>query len=195
MAHGSDEERVAIIQASAQETAVLSRRTARLAQEAATEEAKRNRQAELACQNNEKKKKNEFWNSYHSYYRPALDELKKQCNTEFSLYDNIKAERTELREETSEQYRKLKFTYDFLLAKQKEPKRARTYKELLRIFTKMMLCINPLPVLIASLALRVLLVGKKLYDQEKIQALRDQVDDIREGIDSLKAKQDKLKLA
>ena len=74
-------------------------------------------------------------------------------------------------------------------------KRARTYKELLRVFTKMMLFINPLPVLMASLALQILLEGKKLYDQEKIQALREQIDDIREEIESLKTKQDKLKLA
>ena len=202
MRHGSNEERAAMIQASVQEeqirqqvTAALARRAARLAQEAATEEAKRQRQAELARQNEEKKKRNEFWNSYHSYYRPALDELKKQCNTAFSLYDNIKLERAELREETSEQYRKLKFTYDLLLAKQKELKRARTYKELLGVFTKMMLFVNPLPVLMASLALQVLLEGKKLYDQEKIQTLREQVDDIREEIDSLKTKQDKLKHA
>ena len=202
MKHGSNEERAAMIQASVQEeqirqqvTAALARRAARLAQEAATEEAKRKRQAELARQNEEKKKRNEFWNSYHSYYRPALDELKKQCNTAFSLYDNIKLERAELREETSEQYRKLKFTYDLLLAKQKELKRARTYKELLGVFTKMMLFVNPLPVLMASLALQVLLEGKKLYDQEKIQALREQIDDIREEIESLKTKQDKLKLA
>jgi hypothetical protein len=202
MRHGSNEERAAMIQASVQEeqirqqvTAALARRAARLAQEAATEEAKRQRQAELARQNEEKKKKNEFWNSYHSYYRPTLDELKKQCKAAFSLYDDIKAQRADLREETSEQYRKLKFTYDLLLAKQKELKRARTYKELLRVFTKMMLFVNPLPVLMASLALQILLEGKKLYDQEKIQTLREQVDDIREEIESLKAKQDKLKHA
>ena len=202
MKHGSNEERAAMIQASVQEeqirqqvTAALARRAARLAQEAATEEAKRQRQAELARQNEEKKKRNEFWNSYHSYYRPALDELKKQSNAAFSLYDDIKAQRADLREETSEQYRKLKFTYNLLVAKQKELKRARTYKELLRVFTKMMLFINPLPVLMASLALQILLEGKKLYDQEKIQALREQIDDIREEIESLKTKQDKLKLA
>ncbi len=202
MKHGSNEEMAAMILASVQEeqirqqvTAALARRAARLAQEAATEEAKRKRQAELARQNEEKKKRNEFWNSYHSYYRPALDELKKQCNTAFSLFDDIKAQRADLREETSEQYRKLKFTYDLLLAKQKELKRVRTYKELLRVFTKMMLFVNPLPVLMASLALQILLEGKKLYDQEKIQNLREQVDDIREEIDSLKTKQDKLKHA
>ena len=202
MTHGSNEERAAMIHASVQEerireqvTAALARRAARLAQEAATEEAKRIRQAELARQNEEKKKRNEFWNSYHSYYRPALDELKKQCNTAFSLYDNIKVERAGLWEETSEQYRKLKFTYDLLLTKQKELRRARTYKELLRIFTKMMLFVNPLPVLIASLALQVLLEGKKLYDREKIQVLRKQVVYIHEEIESLKAKQDKLKHA
>ena len=202
MKHGSNEERAAMIQASVQEeqirqqvTAALARRAARLAQEAATEEAKRQRQAELARQNEEKKKRNEFWNSYHSYYRPALDELKKQSNAAFSLYDDIKAQRADLREETSEQYRKLKFTYNLLVAKQKELKRARTYKDLLRVFTKMMLFINPLPVLMASLALQILLEGKKLYDQEKIQALREQIDDIREEIESLKTKQDKLKLA
>lgn len=128
-------------------------------------------------------------------YRPALDELKKQSNAAFSLYDDIKAQRADLREETSEQYRKLKFTYNLLVAKQKELKRARTYKELLRVFTKMMLFINPLPVLMASLALQILLEGKKLYDQEKIQALREQIDDIREEIESLKTKQDKLKHA
>lgn len=202
MTHGSNEERAAMIQASVQEeqirqqvTASLARRAARLAQEAATEEAKRQRQAELARQNEEKKKRNEFWNSYHSYYRPTIDELKKQSNAAFSLYDDIKAQRADLWEETSDQYRKLKFTYDLLLTKQKELKRARTYKELLRIFTKMMLFVNPLPVLIASLALQVLLEGKKLYDREKIQVLRKQVVYIREEIESLKAKQDKLKHA
>ena len=202
MTHGSNEERAAMIQASVQEeqirqqvTASLARRAARLAQEAATEEAKRQRQAELARQNEEKKKRNEFWNSYHSYYRPTIDELKKQSNAAFSLYDDIKAQRADLWEETSDQYRKLKFTYDLLLTKQKELRRARTYKELLRIFTKMMLFVNPLPVLIASLALQVLLEGKKLYDREKIQVLRKQVVYIREEIESLKAKQDKLKHA
>ena len=202
MRHGSNEERAAMIQASVQEeqirqqvTAALARRAARLAQEAATEEAKRQRQAELARQNEEKKKRNEFWNSYHSYYRPALDELKKQSNAAFSLYDDIKAQRADLREETSEQYRKLKVTYHQILVKQNELRKARTYKDLLSVFTKMMIFVNPIPVLITSLALQVLLESKKLYDREKIQTLRDQVDDIREEIDSLKTKQDKLKLA
>ncbi len=202
MKHGSNEERAAMILASVQEeqirqqvTAALARRAARLAQEAATEEAKRQRQAELARQNEEKKKKNEFWNSYHSYYRPTLDELKKQCKAAFSLYDDIKVQRADLREETSEQYRKLKVTYRQILVKQNDLRKTRTYKDLLSVFTKMMIFVNPIPVLITSLALQILLESKKLYDREKIQALRDQVDDIREEIDSLKTKQDKLKHA
>ena len=202
MKHGSNEERAAMIQASVQEeqirqqvTAALARRAARLAQEAATEEAKRKRQAELARQNEEKKKRNEFWNSYHSYYRPAINGLKEQCEAVFSLYSDIKVQSAELRSDITEQYNKLKHTYDLLSEKQKELKRARTYKELTRLFMKVLFIVNPVPVLIMGLALQVLIEGKKMYNRERIWSLRNQVDNIRERIDSLKDNQEKLKYA
>lgn len=202
MRHGSNEERAAMIQASVQEeqirqqvTAALARRAARLAQEAATEEAKRKRQAELARQNEEKKKRNEFWNSYHSYYRPAINGLKEQCEAAFSLYTDIKAQSADLRSDITEQYNKLKHTYDLLSEKQNELKRARTYKELTSLFTKILFIVNPIPVLIMGLALQILIEGKKMYDRERIWSLRNQVDNIRDRIYFLKTNQEKLKYA
>ena len=202
MSHGSNEEKAAMIQASVQEehireqvTASLARRAARLAREAAQEEARRKLEAEKARMDAEKKKRNEFWNSYHSYYRLAIKGLKEQCEAAFSLYTDIKAQSADLRSDITEQYNKLKQTYDLLSEKQKELKRARTYKELTSLFTKILFIVNPIPVLIMGLALQVLIEGKKMYDRERIWSLRNQVDTIRERIDSLKDNQEKLKFA
>ena len=202
MSHGSNDEKAAMIQASVQEehireqvTASLARRAARLAREAAQEEARRKLEAEKARMDAEKKKRNEFWNSYHSYYRPAIKGLKEQCEAAFSLYTDIKAQSANLRSDITEQYKKLKHTYDLLSEKQKELKRAHTYKELTRLFMKVLFIVNPVPVLIMGLALQVLIEGKKMYNRERIWSLRNQVDNIRERIDSLKDNQEKLKLA
>ena len=202
MSHGSNDEKAAMIQASVQEerireqvTASLARRAARLAREAAQEEARRKLEAEKARMDAEKKKRNEFWNSYRSYYRPAIDGLKEQCETAFSLYTDIKAQSADLRSDITEQYNKLKHTYDLLSEKQKELKRARNYKELTSLFTKILFIVNPVPVLIVGLALQVLIEGKKMYDRERIWSLRNQIDSIRERIDSLKDNQEKLKFA
>ena len=191
-----------MIQASVQEehireqvTASLARRAARLAREAAQEEARRKLEAEKARMDAEKKKRNEFWNSYHSYYRPAINGLKEQCDAAFSLYSDIKAQSADLRSDITEQYKKLKHTYDLLSEKQKELKRARTYKELTSLFTKILFIVNPIPVLIVGLALQVLIEGKKMSDRERIWSLRNQIDNIRERIDSLKDNQEKLKFA
>lgn len=200
--HGTDKEKSAMIRAAVQEEGIraaitrsLSKRAARLAEEAAAAEAKRQRESELARKNEDKKKQNEFWNNYNSYYGPTLDRLNCQCKSAFSLYSELKAEHADINEDISEQYQHLKRTYELISNKRSELEKARNLEEFVKSFAFLMTIVNPIPILILSFVLILFLEGKKLDNKANIQALRHKADQIRTNIDYLKDEQERLKLA
>lgn len=202
MKHGTNEEKSAMIRAGVQEegiratvTSSLARRAARLAREAATAEAKRQREAEQARLDEDKKKRNEFWNSYHSYYRPTLDKLNDQCKSAFSLYKDLKTERADIREDISEQYEQLKRTYELMSVKRAEMQKDRDYENLVKSFVYLLVLANPIPILILSLVLLIYLEDKRENEKADIQALRHQAEQIRSNIELLQSEQERLKFA
>ena len=176
-------------------TNALARRAARLAKEAASAEAKRQREEELARMDADKKKRNEFWNSYHSYYKPTLDELNKQCKATFSLYKDFKNHGIDVQADIDEQYRQLKLINGIIHQKYQEMYDARTHKDLVKAFTFMVASANPVAALLIGLVLMIVIDAKSIENKDDIRALRQRADDIRNGIEALKEEQGKLRFA
>jgi len=202
LAHGNDEDKSAMIRAAVKEekifddvTAALARRASRLAEEAATKEAQKQWELELAQMDAEKKRKNEIWNSYHSYYKPTLDELNKQCQAAFSLYRDLKDQRVDVQTGIDEQYQHLKLIYDIIQQKHQEMDDTKTYEDLVTSFAYIVTCANPVAGLLIGLVLLIVLDAKRIEKKEDIQVLRRRANEIREGIEALKNEQDKIKLA
>ncbi len=202
LAHGSNADKAAMISAAVKEekicenvTNALARRAARLAKEAASAEAKRQREEELARMDADKKKRNEFWNSYHSYYKPTLDELNRQCKATFSLYKDFKNQGIDVQADIDEQYRRLKLINGIIHQKHQEMYDARTHKDLVKAFTFMVASANPVAALLIGLVLLIVIDAKSIENKDDIRALRQRADDIRNGIEALKEEQGKLKFA
>lgn len=202
MAHGSDADKTAMIRAAVKEenicenvSAALARRAARLAKEAASEDAKRQREEELAHMDADKRKRNEFWNSYHSYYKPALDELNKQCKTTYSLYKELKSQGIDVQADIDEQYRQLKHINSIIRQKRQEMYDAQTHKDLVKAFAFMVASANPVATLLIGLVLLIALEVKNLEKKEDVHALRQRADEIRKGIETLKEEQGKQRFA
>lgn len=202
LAHGSDTEKTAMIRAAVKEdkifesiTNALKKRAVRLAQEAATAEAKRKREDELARMDADKKKRNEFWNNYHSYYKPTLDELDKQCKEAYSLYSDLKKQGINVETEIDVKFQRLKNINGIIRQKHQEMLDAETNRDLLDAFTFMVACANPVAALIIGLVLLIAIDAKKLENEKDVHALRQRADEIRKGIEALKEEQGKLKFA
>ena len=186
LAHGSDAEKTAMIRAAVKEekicenvTAALARRASRLAEEAASAEAKRQREEELARMDADKKKRNEFWNSYHSYYKPTLEELNKQCKATFSLYRDLKDQRIDVQADIDEQYLRLKHINGIIHQKHQQMYDAKMHKDLVTAFALMVASANPIAALLVGLVLLIALDAKNLENTEDVRALRQRADEIR----------------
>lgn len=200
--HGSEVEKAALIRAAVKEEEIfkditdsLARRAARLAQEAASAEAKRQREEELARMDADKKKRNEFWNNYHRYYRPALDELNQQCKATYDLYHDLKNQGIDVQADIDGQYRRLKHINGIIHQKYQEMYDAKMHKDLVKAFALMVASANPVAALLIGLVLLIVLDVKRLENKEDIQALRKRADEIRKGIEALKDEQGNLKFA
>lgn len=202
LAHGSDAEKTVMIRAAVKEekiceniTAALARRASRLAEEAASAEAKRQREEELARMDADKKKRNEFWNSYHSYYKPTLEELNKQCNATFSLFRDLKDQRIDVQADIDEQYLRLKHINGIIHQKHQQMYDAKMHKDLVTAFALMVASANPIAALLVGLVLLIAVDAKNLENKEDVRALRQRADEIRKGIEALRDKQEKLGFA
>jgi hypothetical protein len=202
LSHGSDAEKTAMIRAAVKEekicenvTAALARRASRLAEEAASAEAKRQREEELARMDADKKKRNEFWNSYHSYYKPTLEELNKQCKATFSLYRDLKDQRIDVQADIDEQYLRLKHINSIIHQKHQQMYDAKMHKDLVTAFALMVASANPIAALLVGLVLLIAIDAKNLENKEDVRALRQRADEIRKGIEALRDKQEKLRFA
>ena len=202
LVHGSNADKTAMIRAAVKEericekvTNALARRAARLAKEAACAEAKRQREEELARMDADKKKRNQFWNSYNSYYKPTLDELNKQCQAAFTLYRELKNQGIDVQDDLDTQYRRLKQVNGIIQQKRQEMDDTKTYEDLVTSFAYIVTCANPVAGLLIGLVLLIVLDAKRIEKKEDIQVLRRRANEIREGIEALKNEQDKIKLA
>lgn len=202
MKHGSDAEKSVMVRAAVKEegicekiTDALTKRAARLAREAASAEARKQREEELARMDADKKKRNEFWNSFHSYYRPLLKDLNEQCNAAFLLYKEYKEQGYEVSDEIEAQYRQLKLINNTIARKREEMYEAATYKDLVKSLAILLSYVNPIVVLLLGFILLLVIDVNKRENWADIQALRKQADSIRCGIEDLRDEQGKLKYA
>ena len=202
LAHGSDTDKNAMIRAAIKEekicetvSAALARRAARLAKEAASAEAKRQREEEQARMDADKKKRNEFWNSYHSYYKPTLEELNKQCKAIFVLYRGLKNQGIDVQDDIDAQYRQLKQINGIIHQKRQEMYEAKTHKDIAKAFAYLVACANPVAGLLIGLVLMIVHEANRIEQKNDLQALRQRADGIRKSIETLKDEQGKLKFA
>ena len=202
LAHGNDADKTAMIRAAVKEEKIyenvsdaLARRASRLAKEASSAEAERYIKEEMARMDADKKKKNEFFNIYYSYYRPTLDKLDTLYKETFNLYQIYKSNHSCIRKEISEQYDKLSRTYELIKAKQQEIEEAKSHMGMIKAFAHMMSLANPTAILIIALILLIILDTKISDKKADIQALRNEASRIREDIEKLVDDQAKMQYA
>ena len=202
IAHGSSQDKAVMIRAAVKEekifegiTAALARQAERLAKEAASAEAKKQREEELARLDADKKKRNEFWNTYHSYYRPLIDNLNGQCKVSYSIYKELKDQGYEVSKEIDAQYHQLALINKSIAQKRKEMYDADTFADLVKAFAFIVVEANPLAALTIALLLLIVLDTKKFDNKLDMQDLRRQADEIRMNIEDLKVNQGKLRYA
>ena len=202
MQHGTDAEKTAMVRAALKEenicekiTDALARRAARMAREAASEEARNLWEEELARMDADKKKRNEFWNSYHSYYRPLLKNLNEQCKAAFLLYNDYKNKKYEVNDEVKAKYQQLKHINNIIAQEWKELHKANTYNNLVKTFTILLYHVNPLAALLLEFILLIISDINKMGRKAEINVLKKQADFIRHGIEDLQSQQEAIKYA
>ena len=139
------------------------------------------------------RRRNEFWNDFHSKYRPQYESLQKVCGKSFTLYQDAKEKYGVCSREISEKYNELRSVYGRMNDAYADVQRAKTAKGLLKAASALVFLMNP----IAGIALR--LVGGIIAESEKSSAnatraaLRAQAQAIREDISELKVRQAELR--
>lgn len=79
-------------------------------EKAAKDEAEKRR---MSAEEREKlKRKNMFWNEYHSVYKPEIDRLKSVCEDSFDIYNDIKKRNHAVRAEIDQKYKELRVEFD-----------------------------------------------------------------------------------
>lgn len=89
------------------------------------------------------RKKDKFWNEYHSCYKPLLDKLKEQINASEQLYAEAWRDYNFVTSEISGKYAEMKRYYDRMEECTQQMKSARTAKALIKTGALLLSYFNP----------------------------------------------------
>lgn len=188
MSHGTAKEKAEMVRAAVKEmkiiekvTTAMARRAARLAQEAASKEA----ESLMARMDTDKKKANEFWNSFNRYYLPLLNNLSEQCKATFEVWGTLKEKHSCLRQEETKQYQELRSTYEHISFKRKEMQDAANSEDLIKAFITLVALANPLPIMIIGVLLQITLEVKRSTTLADIKATKHHAKCICDNIERL----------
>lgn len=169
--------------------AFLNQRVAQLAAEAAAREAAARKEAARV----DRERRNEFWNDYHSKYRPEYIKLKEACDKSFAMYKTAKEKYGVCSEAITEKYNNLRNVYGQMNALQDDIQNATTAKGIVKAVSALVFFIDP----VAGIVIR--LVGSIIAEAERSAAiaarkdLRAQVSAIKDSIEELKTEQAALR--
>ena len=141
----------------------------------------------------EQRRRNEFWNDYHSKYRPEYNRLKDACDKSFNLYKTAKENYGVCSAAITEKYNNLRNVYSQMNALQDDVQKASTAKGIVKAVSALVFFINPVAGIVMGL------VGSTIAEAERNAAiaarkdLRAQAAAIKDSIEGLKAEQAALR--
>ena len=141
----------------------------------------------------DQRRRNEFWNDYHSKYRPEYNKLKDACDKSFSLYQTAKDNYGVCSAAITEKYNNLRNVYSQMNALQDDVQKASTAKGIVKAVSALVFFINPVAGIVMGL------VGSTIAEAERSAAiaakkdLRAQAAAIKDSIEGLKAEQAALR--
>lgn len=181
MKHGTNEDKSAIIWASLQEEGIretvsesLSRRITRLEQE-----------AEVRRFEEDKKKRNKFWNLYYSSYKPQLDTLCRSCNDAFALYSVTKDQYGIVSDELDKRYQTLRKKYIELGRTRRDMTQKETADDLIATFFICAATGNVLAFLIIAFLFILVQTERNLEEDSARREIREQIASIKRDIETL----------
>lgn len=173
--------------------AFLDHRVAQLAAEAKSKAEKERQEKEENAKKEAARllriRSNEFWNEYHSKYRPEYIRLKEACEKSFELYRTAKEEYGIYSELIEEEYNDLRAVYNQMKALQDDIQKARTAKIKIRVIASLVFFINPIAAFLFLFVEDLIIEAERkdaITDRKKLRA---QAADIKNSINVLRIEQ------
>ena len=138
-------------------------------------------------------RRNEFWNTYHSQYKPHLNALCQSCNDTFTLYKESKENYGIISKELDDKYKELKQKYLQLDYLRKDMAKKDTLEDLTSAFILCLLSGNILAILVVVVLCAIMEAGQKSTAIVR-QDLKQQVSSIKKDIETLSKEKQKLSL-
>lgn len=139
------------------------------------------------------RRRNEFWNEYHSKYRPMYEGLKGACDKSFALYKDAKDNCNVCNQAISAKYDELRGVYRQMNAAQAEIQAAKGAKGLWTAVSALVFIMNPIAGIVMGLTSRIITEANVSANTETRQQLRAQAQQIKYSIEQLKAQQEVLR--
>lgn len=178
-------------------SAFLNHRVAQLAAEAAVRAEKERLEKEEAARKEaarlDRIRRNEFWNDYHSKYRPEYIRLKEACDKSFELYRTAKEKYGICNEAIAERYDNLRSAYEQMNILEAEIKKATSSMGTVKAVSSLIFVMNPLVGILLILLCGILDESERDSRIEARRELRSQAAAIRDSINELKAEQAALR--
>lgn len=163
-------------------------RAGRLAREA--EDAQRRNDEDAKTQNDELAKerlrrKNEFWNNYHSQYKPKLDLLRLYTDDALRCYRTAKEKYGFVSQELNVEYERLYMIRDEFYRQKRAFEAAVAAEDYMTDFAALIALANPMAGLVVFFLYKVISLSRKNVARQGMMDLVQQASGIRDNIDSL----------
>ena len=139
------------------------------------------------------RRRNEFWNDYHSKYKPKYESLKAACDRSFQLYKTAKERYGVTNQAISDRYTRLRSVYDEMNRRNDDVQRAKTAKGTWKAVSALVFAMNPVAGILVGLVSRIVTEANVNAAIQARQALRFEAQDIKADIVKLKAGQAELR--
>ena len=175
----------------------FTRRVERLAKEANERAIKEHQAAEekarIEADKQDRTRKNEFWNDFHSNYKPKYDVLKAACDSSFRLYQTAKERYGVTNQAISDRYTRLRSVYDEMNRRNDDVQRAKTAEGTWKAISALVFAMNPVAGILVGLVSCIVTEASVTAAVQARQALRLEAQGIKADIDTLKAEQAELR--
>lgn len=160
-------------------------RMARKAAEAERKKEEEERKQMAVAAREDLRRKNEYWNTYHSEYKPHLDSLRRACNDAFATYRETKKRYAIVNDELDQKYAELNQKYQELELNRKRMSASQSADD---FYSAIVLCLvsgNALAILLAAALIMLVVVIRKSGSRPAQQDIRQQIAGIKDEINLL----------
>ena len=140
------------------------------------------------------RRRNEFWNDYHSKYRPKYIRLKEACEKSFELYMIAKETYGLCGAEITAKYNSLRDIYSRMNTLQDNIQKASNAKDIIKAISALVFFINPIAAIVMGLIGCIIAEAERSAAITARKELRSKAATIRDTIEYLKREQDALRM-